>query len=30
MNKWEKAYIKGMEQIEAIDMNDRMEEFRDK
>ncbi len=30
MNKMENIYISDMEKIETIDMNDRMEEFKDK
>ena len=30
MPKWEKTYTRDMEKIETIDMNDRMEEFKDK
>lgn len=30
MPKWEKTYKKEMEKIEIIDMDDRMEEFKDK
>ena len=30
MPKWEKRYTKDMEKIEMVDMDDKMEEFKDK
>ena len=30
MPKWEKTYTRDMEKIEMVDMDDKMEEFKDK